>query len=542
MAMDASPPPSRLQAERYVDRADSLVARSRHVLALAVLELSAVVALAMVSDRKLPERGGAVGALLGLAGLICLVQLAAGTALRRELIRSRWTVCSEMDEHAQAAQYLPDEQQQLAFLAHHDSLTSLPNRRFLLDALEGSASTQLEAWLILIDLDDFKAINDSSGHGAGDEILRIIAQRIEEASPPEALAARLGGDEFAVVCFGSGRNGPPTDSVTGILDAIQLPATVEGEVFRVEACAGIARVYPDAPAEVALRDADLALYAAKSLGRGRWKVHSEDMAAASARRRVLALELQHAIEHDQFVLHYQPVVRLETGAVVGAEALVRWQHPERGLLAPAEFIDLAESTGLIVPLGRIVLERALSTLRSWLAAGLVDARTFRMAVNVSTKQLEQAGFVEDLAVLLSELELTGSEVTLEITETSLLSTDEAVMTRLEGVKDIGVRLAIDDFGTGYSGLEYLTRGVFDIVKLDRSLVGSDPVPAGPVLARAALSIAASLDLEVVGEGIETEAQAAALHGAGCPTAQGYLFGRPMPPEVFATQGLVGADR
>lgn len=540
MAMDASPPPNVLRTERYVHRADRLVARSWHLLSLSGLELAAVVALAMVSGRRL-ERGGPVHTLLVLVGLICVVQLAAGIALRRELLGSRWTASSEMDEHVQVAQR-SEEKQLLAFLAHHDSLTSLPNRQFLLDALKGCVSTQLEAWLILIDLDDFKAINDSSGHGAGDEILRIIAQRIEQASPPEALTARLGGDEFAVVCFGNGRNRPPTDAVTGILDAIQLPATVEGEVLRVEACAGITRVDPDGPAEAALRDADVALYAAKSSGRGRWKVHSEDMAAAAARRRVLALELQHAIERDQFVLHYQPVIRLETGAVVGAEALVRWQHPERGLLAPAEFIDLAESTGLIVPLGRIVLEKALSTLRSWLACGLVEARTFRMAVNVSTKQLEQAGFVEDLALLLNELGLTGSQVTLEITETSILSSDEAVMTRLEGVKDIGVRLAIDDFGTGYAGLEYLTRGVFDIVKLDRSLVGSDPVPAGPVLARAALSIATALDLEVVGEGIETEAQAAALHGMGCPNAQGYLFGRPMPPELFAGHDLVAANR
>lgn len=503
----------------------------------------AVVALGAMAGPELAERrDGTFGLLVALAAAAGLLQLAGGLWLGRQLRRSRSTAVEMTDRHEEVARRLQAEQQQLAFLAHHDSLTSLPNRRFLLDALERSASTELEAWLIVVDLDDFTAVNDASGPGVGDAVLRLVAQRIEQASPPEALVARLGGDEFAVLCFGDGRSQPPTDVVTGILDALQPPAAVDGAVLRVDACAGVARVDPDGPAEVALRDADLALHAAKSSGRGRWKVHSDDLAAAAARRRVLALELQHAIEHDQFVLHYQPVVRLDTGVVVGAEALVRWRHPERGLLAPAEFVDLAESTGLIVPLGRIVLRKALSTLTSWLAAGTVDAGTFTMAVNVSTKQLEQAGFVEDLALLLSELGLTGSQLTLEITETSLLSSDEAVITRLEGAKDMGARLAIDDFGTGYAGLQYLTRGVFDIVKLDRSLVGSDPVPAGAVLARAALDIAAALGLDVVAEGVETEAQAAALRVMGCPTAQGYLFGRPVPADAFATHLPVGTGR
>ncbi|MCC6434391.1 MAG: EAL domain-containing protein [Acidimicrobiales bacterium] len=485
--------------------------------------------------------GATIGAVAGGHPVVGIAALAATAAPTLAWFQSRRRARAAMalvhdravglaDELREAEQALARERSRARHRRGHDAVTELPNRRGLFEALEQPAPSGTTTWLILVDLDNFRTINDSAGHSVGDEVLRIAAGRLQRVLPVGTLLARLGGDEFAVLCRTKTELGAPTDIAEAILAALRAPFVLDEGVYRLDGSAGIAMLHDGDTAGTLLRDADVAMYAAKAAGRGRWVVHTERMAASSHRLRLLMPELHQAIERDEFVLHFQPVVRLEDAAVVGAEALVRWQHPVRGLVGPVEFIEVAEATGLIVPIGTLVLRKALATLRLWLDGAMVDPMQFRLNVNLSTRQLEQPGFVEELAVVLDEFDIDAELLTLEVTETSLLSSDEAVLSRLEGVREVGARLAIDDFGSGYAGFEYLKRGLFDVVKLDRSLVVAASERQDWAVARAVVALSEAMGFEVVAEGIEEPEQAAALAQLGCQKAQGYLFGRPVPSD------------
>ncbi len=469
---------------------------------------------------------GLLAVLMGLNQLPVLAEASAGTQMLEDRVLAR-----TVELHA-TAETLKQQQSRLAHLAQHDALTGLPNRRALFDALAAPGAEGWIRWVVLIDLDNFKSVNDGSGHAIGDAVLQMAAARLQRALPSGDMVTRLGGDEFAVLCSRPAEKGAPTEVADQLLSTLREPYALEYSTFLLDGSAGIAKVVEGHSPETALRDADVAMYAAKSAGRGRWVVHTEQMAAISMKLRTLVTELYGAIERDEFVVHFQPIVRLDTYEVVGAEALVRWEHPQRGQLAPEHYIGIAESTGAILGLGALVLRKALATLHGWQQAGLVDPTRFFMNINLSTKQLEKPGFVEDLALLLESYDLNAANLVLEVTEMSLLSSNEAVLSRLEGLREIGARLAVDDFGTGYAGFEYLTRGLFQVVKLDRLLVAAEAEQQNWALARAVIGLGEAMGFEVVAEGVENRRQADALQALGCLKAQGFLFSAAVPADAF----------
>jgi diguanylate cyclase (GGDEF)-like protein/PAS domain S-box-containing protein len=413
--------------------------------------------------------------------------------------------------------------------ALEDPLTGLANRSYLAAHVEQAiAGTDRgdELALLLLDLDRFKVVNDTLGHGAGDELLCAVADRLRSTIRRGDLAARLGGDEFVVVCTGAG--GAPHEIAAlcrRLLEAIAAPYVVDGRELHVSASAGLVfNDGPDVTAESLLRDADVAMYRAKEHGGARYEVFDAGLRARVVHRLAVEGELRHALERDELTLHLQPVVDLHRDELAGFEALVRWQHPERGLVAPGEFIGIAEETGLIIPIGSWVLAEAtrwLGTLQE--RAG----RPLRMSVNLSARQLTP-GLVDEVRDALEAAGIPARQLTLEVTETLLVDGPGAVEV-LAGLRALGVAIAIDDFGTGWSSLGALQRYPVDVLKLDRSLVApaaeSEPAAA---LARAVVEMAQALGLDVVAEGIETDEQLAAMRALGCPHGQGYVFARPMP--------------
>jgi diguanylate cyclase (GGDEF)-like protein/PAS domain S-box-containing protein len=426
--------------------------------------------------------------------------------------------------------------------ALEDPLTGLANRSYLAAHVEqaiaaaargGEDDEQLA--LLLLDLDRFKVVNDTLGHGAGDELLCAVADRLRSTIRRGDLAARLGGDEFVVVCSGAG--GAPHEVATlaaRLLEAVAAPYVVDGRELHIGASAGL--VFADgltATAESLLRDADVAMYRAKEHGGARYEVFDAGLRAAVVHRLAIEGELRHAIERGELRIHLQPVVDLHRDELAGFEALVRWEHPERGLIGPAEFVGVAEETGLIVPIGGWVLREATRRL-----ADLQEAagRRLRMSVNLSARQLRPA-LVDEVADALRDAAVDARSLTLEVTETLLVEGPGAVEV-LGALRERGVGIAIDDFGTGWSSLGALQRYPVDVLKLDRSLVGP-AASSGPAaaLARAVVEMAMALGLDVVAEGIEDDEQLAAMKGLGCPHGQGYVFARPLPfEEALALAG------
>jgi diguanylate cyclase (GGDEF)-like protein/PAS domain S-box-containing protein len=425
---------------------------------------------------------------------------------------------------------------ELRHLAFHDTLTGLANRALFEDRLRQALASlgRRDGGLavLFVDLDDFKTVNDSLGHGAGDALLREAGERLRARLRDSDTAARLGGDEFAILLEGVASPEASLGAARRVLAALDAPFEIDGRQLAVTASVGVAPALagrgsmPDL-----MRNADLAMYEAKSRGGGQCRLFEESMHQVAVSRLELGGELQQAIEEEQFVLHFQPIVDLQTGAIAGAEALVRWHHPERGLLAPGQFLSLAEETGLIVPLGRWVLEEATRTLRRW--EDEHPEVPLYISANVSMRQLYHPGIVGDVRAALREAEVAPERLVVEITESVLADESEAPRQRLQQLRALGVRLAVDDFGTGYSALSYLQRFPIDVLKIDRSFVEhARRASASLNLVRSIVQLGQSLHLHIVAEGIEEADQAELLREMGVPSGQGYHFAKPLTAERF----------
>lgn len=421
-------------------------------------------------------------------------------------------------------------QAQLTHRAFHDDLTGLANRALLLDRLEHTGlrvGRNGHRYAVLyVDLDGFKPINDTYGHVVGDAVLREIAQRLLLATRRSDTVARLGGDEFAVL-IEEQHEAVDAGRVAGrILEHLRRPLTVDGLSMQVTASIGIAYDEDgEAPADV-LRDADIAMYLAKREGKDRFEVFEPRMHVAVVERLHLESDLQRALESDELVVHYQPIVTLREQRIVGVEALVRWEHPERGTVSPGTFIPLAEETGQIVTLGRHVLRSACRQLARW-RTEVPGADELTVSVNVSARQFHVGDLVGDVWTALTEAGLPAAALTLELTESALVTDADRTLRVLEELRALGVRLAIDDFGTGYSSLAYLHRFPVDVLKIDRSFVTS--VVNGqqsPALARAIVDLGRSLELTTVAEGIERDVELDQFRELDCTLGQGFLFARP----------------
>ena len=424
-------------------------------------------------------------------------------------------------------------EEELTRQAFHDSLTGLPNRVLFRERVShGIAALERNSKLIAVaflDLDDFKGVNDSLGHDAGDELLQRVADRLRAPLRSVDTAARLGGDEFALLFEDLSEPEEAVTAVQRVLAGLRDPFEIQGKSVLISGSIGIAMTGGTSySVEDILRDADIAMYRAKNRGRGRYELYEPGMRAALLERIGLKKDLQRAVEDGELLLKYQPIVDLHGGRAVGCEALVRWNHPVRGLLHPNSFIPLAEDSGMIVPIGQWVLNEACRQALGWQVRG-TDGRQMSLSVNLSPKQFEQSHFVATVAAALHNTGFPAGSLILEITESFLMEETDKTMTKLRELKDLGVRLAIDDFGTGYSSLAYLQRFPLDYLKIDKRFV--DGILTGTddsALCRAVISLAESLNLTSIAEGIETSAQAAELMALGCTLAQGYFFSKPLP--------------
>ena len=400
-------------------------------------------------------------------------------------------------------------------------------------ALEGLPSDRGHHVAVLfIDLDDFKTINDSLGHLEGDRLLAEVGTRLLQATRGFDLVARLGGDEFGVLLEGMRAEHDARAVIDRITGVLKRPVVLQTREVVVSASLGVAFARDAKNADELLRNADVAMYQAKAAGKGRHAEFDHAMHAAAVARLELAADLRFAVERNELRLLYQPVVELATGAVVGAEALLRWERPGHGVITPLAFVPLAEETGLIVPVGRWVLRVACAQLARW-RASLPGSDALSMNVNVSGRQLAEDGFVDEVRAAIRDTGVPAELVTLEITESVLVDHASDILTVLHELRAVGVRLAIDDFGTGYSSLGYLQKFPIDVLKIDRSFVnGVTRGGSEAALTRTIVALCAALGLDAVAEGIEQAAQQDALAALGCRRGQGYLFARPLSVDDF----------
>ena len=425
---------------------------------------------------------------------------------------------------------------ELEYQARHDALTGLANRNLLTERLERAISSArhsgTELWVVFVDLDRFKFVNDTLGHEAGDTLLKMLAERLKLAVREADTVARMGGDEFVLVLPEGTSRDAGMAVIKAIMDAIATPMMIQSHEFYLTCSVGIA-AYPSdgGTADVLTKHADIAMYRAKELGRNTYQFYTASMSERTRERLEIEADLRHALERDQFELHYQPQVDLDSGAVVGMEALLRWRHPQYGMIAPVRFISLAEEMGLIVPIGAWVLRTACLQTHAWHEAG---PHRLRVAVNLSPRQFTQKGLAQSIAAVLYESGLDARYLELELTESMVMTDVDNAITILRDLKHLGVQIAIDDFGTGYSSLSYLRRFPIDVLKIDQSFVRDITLEEdGAAVVRTIISLSHSLRLKVIAEGVETPEQLDYLRKHGCDEAQGYLYSRPLPAAQFA---------
>jgi diguanylate cyclase (GGDEF)-like protein len=513
----------------------------RPVAALSLLALALYVIVSLLKGTP----GGADPALelFHLAGLALLSAMAILVAhLRQEATR----------HYRQAQEELTERKRVEAALEHratHDPLTNLANRAFFVDALHHAmlraARRERPVAVLFLDLDRFKVINDSLGHSVGDQLLVAVANRLRSCLRGQDVAARLGGDEFTVLLEDVNDVQDAARVAERILAAMEAPFLLDGQEVFVTTSIGIALGRPGRPAGPAaqrdlgglatalLRDADVAMYRAKQKGKARYEVFDPSMRAGALERLQHETDLRRALERQEFRVNYQPVINLgagrgENSSLVAMEALIRWQHPRRGLLPPEEFLPLAEETGLIVPIGRWVLEVACLQARAW-REEYPDRLPIAVAVNLSARQFQQPNLAADIAAILRETGCRPQDLILEITEGVVMHDVHSSIRTLQALKALGVRLAVDDFGTGYSSLSYLKRFPVDTLKIDRSFVGAlGQDPEDTAIVAAIIRLGHALELQVTAEGVETADQLRRLRSLECDAAQGYYLAAPSP--------------
>ena len=424
-------------------------------------------------------------------------------------------------------------QKRLLEMAQFDDLTGLANRAMFLELLsratirEDRSKTGLA--LFFVDLDRFKQINDTLGHKVGDTILQGTADRLRKCVRESDTVARIGGDEFTIIAEKTGNARNAALIAQTILKALEPPHRIDGQEIVLTASIGIA-MYPHTAtdSETLIKNADMAMYRAKNKGRNDYQFHTDEITDEAVRRMTLEAKLRRAIDQKEFVLHYQPQMDVDSGEIYGVEALIRWQDAEFGLVPPVEFIDLAENTGLIVPIGEWVIEEACSQAQLWHASGYPN---LSVAINLSGRQFRDDKLTQTIA---RQIELTGIDpalIEVELTEGPLAQNGERVLGTLEKLKEMGVRIAVDDFGTGYSSLSYLKRFPVDALKIDRTFVGALTESSDDTaIVQAIVGLGHRLGLQIIAEGVETEEQLTFLRNAGCDAAQGYFIARPMPAE------------
>lgn len=432
---------------------------------------------------------------------------------------------------------LKRSQSRLDYLARHDPLTGLPNRHGLVETLEAAikrphADGDYTA-VLYIDLDRFKNVNDSMGHSFGDRLLKLLVERIATRLPDHATLGRLGGDEFMLVLQQLRDPALASRLASDVIEQLRQPFRIEHYEFTIGASIGIC-IYPDhgQSVDTLVKNADTAMYRAKDLGRNRYEVYAEQMSAGVLARVALEADLRHALKRHELELYFQPKINLLTRQIIGAEALLRWRHPVHGMVSPAQFIPIAEETGLIADLGQWVIEDAARKIARWCQPPF---NLDHIAVNVSGPQIWRHDFLDHLSATIEQQQLSAQRLQIEITETLVMKevTQDETVPRLDALRQLGIAIAIDDFGTGHSSLAYLKRLPVSVLKIDQSFVrdlGVDPNDAA--ITRAIIALAQSLQLDVVAEGIETEEQWRWLTASGCTTGQGYFFARPMPAAAF----------
>jgi diguanylate cyclase (GGDEF)-like protein len=425
-------------------------------------------------------------------------------------------------------------QVQLEHQANYDALTGLPNRTLLHDRLRQAVYAQRyvrSIAVVFLDLDHFKFVNDSLGHNTGDKLIKAMAERLRGVLREGDTVARLGGDEFVLILNDQSNEEVIFRALQRIQAKVSEPIVIEGKELYVTCSAGVSLYPQDGPdVDTLLKNADAAMYRAKEHGRNTFQFYTAEMNRLVNERLALENDLRRALERREFLLHYQQRVDTRSGAIVGAEALVRWNHPEWGLVHPGRFVALAEETGLIVQLGEWVLGEACRQARAWIDEGV---RPGPVSVNLSARQFRQQGLVRMVSRILEETDLAPGQLEMELTESMVMHDAEAAIATLQGLKSLGVALSVDDFGTGYSSLSYLKDLPIDALKIDRAFVNDIGSKAQDgVLAQAIISLGHSLKLKVIAEGVETDEQLRFLRRHRCDAVQGFYFGEPVPPDLF----------